>query len=118
MENLPTCMQGKKFPVDVFKVVPSGPAASLPPVAPVKDSSAANDDLAAAEDTSAQAANLEDAINPGSVPHILNEQMPIVGRQVALCLQAPQTYCALHLFGGNGLRCAVTYVSPQWAGSH
>jgi hypothetical protein len=80
------CMQGKKFPVDVFKVLPSGPAAPPPPVAPANDSD--GKDLMGLEDTSAPAADLEDAASAGSPLPVPNEQMPIVGRQVALCMQA------------------------------
>lgn len=86
MCKLHTCTQGKKFPVDVFKVVPSGPAASLPPAAPANDGVAK--DLMGAEYTPATAADLEDAASAAFPLHVPNEQMPIVGRQVALCMHA------------------------------
>jgi hypothetical protein len=75
-------MQGKKFPVDVFKVLPAGPAASHPP-AVVADYSKG---VSAEEDTSAPAADLIDRGGPSSPPQALHEQAPIIGRQVALQL--------------------------------
>jgi hypothetical protein len=102
-------MQGKKFPVDVFKVAPSGPAALLPAEAPASDSVA--NDLAAAEDTSAPAADLEDAAIPASQLHVLNEQLPIVGRQVAPCMQAPQSMSdSAPCLSADGSGCAAMHV--------
>lgn len=86
-------LQGKKFPVDVFGVLHLKADAEPAPSPPAATADLSfGQTMSVEEDTSTQAADLDEAASLNSSLHAPPQQTPIVGRQVP-CTNTAQVHC-------------------------